>query len=333
MTTSAYRQLGTGALRWIKSNLAHFTASSPDDDLALARDVKPIAELGLACDLIARAGAARSLSIDPTVPVQLISHCWKQLGQGEHLRRLLLTYPDLFSLVTVYPPFARAGLRNSALESVIRSLSTDSGVSALEFPAWRLLDFATALRALKLPSPWTLQHEFGNTWLGKEPNPWTLSDSAAYSFTHTVFYMTDFGVRPRDLPVRTRKYASRWVPVWSSYYARVQNLDLLGEMVMVAHCLGLRVPSDLLVALLRGQRRNGSVPGPAGIGEIMGMPSGEKSRRNQFLLDYHTTVVALMASALGLQRVSGQSSQLLRRQRRPTAAQQQHAADGAARRR
>jgi hypothetical protein len=333
MTKVAYRQLGTRALRWIKANLGYFSVSAPDNDLTLVREIKPIAELGLACDLLLKTGAASSLAIHRTVPVELIAHCWRQLSEGEHLRHLLLTYPDLFSLVTVYPPFVRAGFRNPGLDSVIRSLSMDSGIRALEFPAWRLLDFAAALRALCVPSPWKLRHEFDHTWLGKTPAPWMLSDSAAYSFTHTVFCMTDFGCRPRDLPVRARKYASQWVPVWSAYYARVWNLDLCGEMLMAAHCLGVQVPSDPLMALVGGQRRDGSVPGPHGIAASMEMRSGKKSARQQFLLDYHTTVVGLMTSVLGLRNMSGRSGQPPRRQRGMAAAQQQHAAHGAARRR
>ena len=189
MIKKALLELGTAALHWTESRLAHFRVSAPDDNLSLVREVKPIAELALACDLLLRAGGGGSFGRRfRTFPTEVLAKCWRELDQGEHVRRLLLNYPDLFSLVTVYPPFRRAGFQNEALDAAIESLSTDPSIRALEFPSWRVIDFAVALRSLRVQSPWQPEEEFYRTWLGQSPAPWMLSDSAAYSLTHTVFY-------------------------------------------------------------------------------------------------------------------------------------------------
>lgn len=330
MSAAALRRVGTAALHWIESHRIHFRVSPAADDLSLVRKVKPIAELGLACDLLLRAGCGSSFGAKfRTLPQELLASCWSELDKGEHLRRLLLTYPDLFSLVTVYPPFRRAGFRNHALEGAIKSLSADPSLRALEFPAWRLLDFAVALRAICVRSPWQPRQEFGRTWLGQTPAPWMLSDSAAYSLTHTVFYMTDFGFNPGGLPSRARAYVSRWVPVWSRYYASVQNLDLLGEMLMVGYCLGVNTLAEPLRKLVDGQREDGAIPGPEAIAVGLGMDRGRRSARERFALDYHTTVVALMTSVLGLRLASGRPKPP--RQGRKSAVRPRHENGGASR--
>lgn len=301
---TALFRLGAAALSWIESNLSRFGVSASGDDLTLVEEVKPLAELSLACDLISRTGVRSRFGRQfISFSKDVLANCWDELDRGEHLRHLLLRYPDLFSLVTVYPPFRRAGFRNADLDRSIESIVEDPGIRALEFPAWRLIDFAVALRALGFRSPWRPAEEFGRTWLGQAPPPWMMSESAAYSLTHTVFYMTDFGFMPEGLPKRARVYVSKWFGPWSRYFARAPNFDLLGEFLMVGYCLDIKQVPDLLKYLLAAQGRNGAVCGPEAILTNLGSRVSEKQRR--FLRDYHTTLVALMASVLGLRTSRG----------------------------
>jgi hypothetical protein len=309
MTDDFLLQIYRGTLNWIGSNLAYFKVTSSDDDLTVVREVKPIAELGLACDLLLRVERVINFGSRRTTNfvTDVLKQCWKELEYGEKIRCLLLKYPDLFSLVTVYPPFWRAGFKNEALDSAIRSLSSDSSIRALEFPAWRLIDFAVALNALNVPSPWKLKHEYKRTWLGQLPAPWMLSDSAAYSLTHTVFYTTDFGFKPNGLSPQPRRYITRWIRTWSTHYARIENFDLLGEMLMVGYCIGMKGLTEPLRYLARSQHANGAVPGPETIAASLGFSHHSRIAHEKFLLNYHTTIVALMTSILGLKQRSGKS--------------------------
>ena len=262
------------------------------------QQVKPVAELALACDLMRHTKSVSRFSSEAgALSNSILEHCWKELERGEVLRRLLTRSLDLYSLITVYPPFRRAGLRNKALECVIATLSSSSGILALEFPAWRLLDFAVALQMLGMHSPWEPKRIFAHTWLGKRPWPWLLSDNAAYSLTHTVFYATDFGRTPTGLSEHTRTYLTRWCAVWCDYYVQVKNFDLLCELIMVTHCIGKCAPSRAVRHLSNAQKSNGAVPVPAVLATMLAR-TGVGRSNSRFLQTYHTTLVALMAHTM-----------------------------------
>lgn len=301
-STEPIVEIGCRACAWIEENLGAFKVTDRDDDLALVRQIKPLAELALTCDLLLRSPNSDLLYPNArSFAHRILKFCWNELDGGEHLRRLILTYPDLYSLVTVYPPFFKAGLRDSRLEMGIEAVTHDRTVLAIEFPAWRLIDFSTALRALGFLSPWDEKKLLKLTWLGALPAPWSLSDSAAYSVTHVVFYLTDFGFKPNGLPVRHLRYLRRWAPVWSRYYARAANLDLLSEMLMVAFYIGAQEHVSGEVDHLSSQQLpSGLVPGP--LPEEYLKAFGEQAEYRSFLANYHTTLVATMASLAGAAR-------------------------------
>ena len=130
------------------------------------------------------------------------------------------------------------------------------------------------------------------TFLLDRPQPWTLSDDLLYGLTHEVFYASDFGARPAGLPPESLPYLRFTVSVWLDVVAMQKNWDLLAELIMTAHCVGLTVPPCTTSLLRLNIREDGSIDGPRGGGRGIPARNAEDRRRANA---YHTTLVSLLA--------------------------------------
>lgn len=294
---NAVRQAAWG---WATSHRRRFQLPSPVSRWTIEQ-LKPLGELVLTADILRRTSLAHladefSESIDAT-----FEFAWTQLQEGELIASLLQSHPDLFGLTSLYATFSRNGYRNTTVDNAIATLSAMTAIRALEFPPWRALDIALALEQLGIQSSWIRRNLFEQTWLSAKPEPWMINSAAAYALTHTVFYMTDFGEHPANLPPDVTEYLTNWLPVWCEFYFSVNNLDLLGELLMVASCVGLNSLDPLLEPawdqLRRAQAGDGLVPGPHSIFSEQ-QPNPQLERAADFYNHYHTTLVAAMASAL-----------------------------------
>lgn len=285
------------AIGWIIANQDQFAIPEDANEPTVLTLLKPLGELALTCDILIRYGiqpvsiAGREIKWE-----SILSFCWSQVRDGEKLFKLLQRYPDYFAFVAMYPAFYLHEFRNESLERLIAHMANLRGIRSLEFPPWRALDLSLAMQVLGLDSPWRSNDLFEKTWLYSKPEPWLLSEGTAYSVTHTVFYMTDFGFDQSGLPQVHRDYLQKWLPVWCQYYSDIRNMDLLGEMLMVTRCIGASSCPLYWDVLHRAQHDDGLVPGPVEGPEID--PAKMNPSRLRFLNHYHTTLVAVLAGIM-----------------------------------
>jgi hypothetical protein len=285
---------------WLSDHLDLFTISTDDtpesDVIAL---MKPISELALVAAVLhqvaRRSRLPRALRDFARAAG---THSWEQLGRGELMSSYLARFPELVILATTYRSFRVLGFRHAGFERLLENTLGLRGTRALEFPPWRALDLATAVASLNLTPPWAIASIYRRTWLAALPEPWALTPSSAYSVTHTVFYMTDFGDAPNRLPAGHRAYLRRWTPAWQLFYANVQDMDLLAEMTMVMRCLrepqdSVDVPATFAAHTVGG----GGIRGPMELEPEVGA-SRTSARALTFTRDYHTTLVGLLALAM-----------------------------------
>jgi hypothetical protein len=261
-----------------------------------------ISELALTAELVHRLSKKNSVVATHCPDAEdVLAFCWEQLRGGDALHDLMRKYPDLFAAVSTYATFRSASYNNADMERLIRHLVLSRGVASLEFPPWRGLDIALALRHLKITGPWDERKLLAATWLNAEPEPWLLSESAAYSLTHTVFYVTDFGFLQAGLPKRLQAYLLTYLPVWCEYFNNHENFDLLSEMLMVSACLPAHLEElgQYWTYLAHQQRGNGLVPGPVDLSVTENLNEQMRTRAS-FWAHYHTTLVTIMAGALTL---------------------------------
>jgi hypothetical protein len=137
------------------------------------------------------------------------------------------------------------------------------------------------------------------TLLASSPNALELTEDDAYTITHTVFYMTDFGLRRPPWPASfdpTR--ASELVEDLLRHYRVQEQSDLVAELIICAACLGNDPAGELSQAwrhLLHHQAPDGAVQTPehlVGGPSLEGRPEGEQ----RWMRCYHTTTMVAVAA-------------------------------------
>jgi hypothetical protein len=294
MKTTGYHRVANAALEWVEHNLPQFRPP-PVGSADFVPLLKPLGELALTGNVLSswsRDGHRRK-----HIGHEFVRFAWELVGKGNTLRLIVLEKPDLWAVLSVYATFVSHGFRNEPLEKALSAVTRCRSFAAMEFPSWRKIEIGLACKKLGFACPWDIRKCLSATWLGHLPEPWLLSTTAAYSVTHTVFYVTSFGQRPAALSQRCRDYLASWLPAWMEFYLHLKNYDLLAEMLMAARCLNLSIDGDWEAALIRAQRADGRVSGPQGNGRGLD-PTVRSQSRRRFLDDYHTTLVVLMAAVM-----------------------------------
>lgn len=281
------------AAQWIVANEREFSLAGRSGGVLLPL-AKPLMELAIAGDVIVRA---------PQAPAELreygeqwVRYAWEELGNGAVLSALIENRPDLIGIASPYPIFRRRGLVSNELEAELNWAAGLTAVHALELPPWRKIEVGQMLNNVGARCPWDINEQYRSTWLAHCPEPWAVGDGLAYSVSHTVFYMTDFGDCPGTIPSLHRRYIERWVPVWASYYYATGNHDICGEMLMTLRCVGLEVGEEWIDRLVKVQLDDGSFQGPSEVS--LSIDSKATGTRKSFLDNYHTTLVMLMACSM-----------------------------------
>ncbi|WP_395293504.1 DUF6895 family protein [Kitasatospora hibisci] len=297
------QQVSSGALRWLHSCYRNGLGRFPEDatiDLADPNNVyKPLGEAALATGLLLREGVAGAE--DNRIARETLDLAWEQLRGGDLLYERQLRHPLMTDPLEVYVHFARADYRHRALEELLDSLARLRAVRAMEMLPNRRLAVANARRVVGLEQQPDWSALAAATWLGATPEPWMIDWLTAYDVTHTVFHLTDWGARPDGLPTAMRDYLRDWLPVWLDVWQEIGQWDLVGELLIVAACIGdteAGVPGWRALAAV--QRPDGLVPRDAD--PVAGEPE-------QLLTDHgHTAVVTVVAAAITLARALGGAS-------------------------
>lgn len=124
----------------------------------------------------------------------------------------------------------------------------------------------------------------------------------AYCITHILFYLSDFSFRPiLGIPKGRIDDVAWMVEHLLGMYIRVENWDLVAELLLACHCIG-RTDSNLWSfgweALRDAQWDDGMVPGPYYDARSAEELRGVKKRQYFFDHCYHTTLVTTLAGAL-----------------------------------
>ncbi|MEW1722422.1 hypothetical protein [Streptomyces sp. NPDC093109] len=302
VTQNAHR-VSSLALAWLHTHREH-GALPPDTTAELAEPdtvYKPLGETGLAASLVMREAVAGTGEL--RLARELLDFSWKQLGGGSMLHERLLRYPMMSDPLETYAHFARCGYRNEELDALLAHTTSLRSTRAAEVLPNRRLAVANAARI----SGFDLGEGFDATdwagltratWLGALPEPWLIDWLTAYSMTHTVFHITDWGRLPGALPTDICRYLTRWLPVWIDIWTEIGEWDLVAELLIVDHCLPepLSAPADWerLAAI---QHEDGLMPRD---GEPV---TGDDHER--FVTHHHTTVVAAVAGTLAVSRTLG----------------------------
>ena len=144
---------------------------------------------------------------------------------------------------------------------------------------------------------------YRDTTLARGINPSAASNFDAYSLTHTMFYLTDWGSRPPTAIPASHRARHAWLlEQMLGMSIRQGNWDLAGEFLLALHCLGT-TGSDIYAlgweALATAQWADGTMPGPTYVPPpAENSPSDKEVADAVFATCCHTTLVAAFAGGI-----------------------------------
>ena len=283
------------SLNWIESSLSEFALTNAESSQERLKLLKPLGELVLTACLLNRFGIARDFVL------HVSSWAWTELLLGEEIIDIFLVRSDLMALSSLYSNFEQMGYESPILRHILEEYSKSPGSMCVELPTWRKLNVRHSLDNLKLLD-FPADPEKG-IWLEKFPEPWKISEDISYAITHEVFYITDFGRKSFRLDAKIKEYLYLWVPAWLNIYLSHRNLDLVSEFIMVMECIGSKEDfSEYIEQISLAQDTDGLIQYyPTVFGNKL-IKGNESEKRKKFLSNYHTTLVAILALAMTLNR-------------------------------
>lgn len=126
-----------------------------------------------------------------------------------------------------------------------------------------------------------------------------ITDDEACVISHTIFYLSDYGLRSPGLDHLAAERARRLVVELTGHYVRREDWDNAAKFVLTQFCLGLnpaRTPSGVAcLRMLAGiQEEAGAIPAAA----MRLMPGPEATRTQRFRRAYQTTLMTALMSLM-----------------------------------
>lgn len=293
--TRLMHTVGARALEWLWAHRDGFRLETDvDPEVGFLERFKPVGELALICRVLFREGVAGSRQAE--LARKLLDHTWRHTLDGGRMlvrgQRIEPLSPIPFE---VYLPYKELGYSEPEVERATVLYHRTNSWAALELDPTRRLGLSAFQRRFGL-TPSTPEADIvGSTWLGRTPEPWTVSGHIAYDVTHTVFHLTDWGEHPDGLPPDIADYLTAWLPVWIDDWLDLKRWDLLGELLVVDACLPRPTLDERAwEGFAAAQQADGAMPA------VRGMPEGEPDEL--FDMIYHPTLVAAFASVLATSR-------------------------------
>ncbi|NSC24050.1 hypothetical protein FM076_24035 [Streptomyces albus subsp. chlorinus] len=279
------------ALAWTERHSEHFrlppdVTTTGDPNLTL----KPLGELA---ELTAVVAARHPLPGPRARAARLFSFAWRQTREGALFTELVRGEPQATFPVELYAVFARAGLRDPAVEELLRTTTALRGWRVARDDHTRTLSVLNAEARIGLPPHADFATVLAHTGLGRRTEPWLLECRTAYGLTHDVFHLTDWGRDPSRLAGGTAEYLRAWLPAWVESWLEEQLWDLVGELLAVTACLPGAPFDPVAWRRLAGARSaDGALP------EQGAPPPDGTGTRETFLACYHSTLVLAFAATL-----------------------------------
>jgi hypothetical protein len=264
------RTLGERARTWIDASLDEFAIAVESE--GVLTPAKRHGELATVAALLLDHG-------DNLHARSWLDLAWKRFDDGELLVREIAVQPGS---AAIYPAFRRHGHRSEALDRAIASVWP-----RITDPSVRLL-LACSVAGTDIAAPLPLEQLLDDSVVGREPATWLVDERAAYMMSHVALFLAP----TRSLPERHRRYIARSLPVWIARFGFAGYLDLVGEMIMVAHALGECVPDSEWQVLVDAQEPDGMMPFRAA------WRGREVPPRVRFVASYHSTLTAYAAAAM-----------------------------------
>jgi hypothetical protein len=284
------------SLSWAGHHLDLFQAADAPDG-RVQTTLKPLVELSLLCML-----CRRHAEFDHDSRIRNMLAVSAETWSTRHGCDRLVRNPDAFRLHAIWhESLVHGGALRGEDRPIVQAVVDHGYVTATEEVGFRDLDLRHLLDLggyrHHLPSYRSLYRQ---TVLGRGGPVLSFNHVDAYSVTHTLFYLSDFGARPLDaIPQRELPYV-RWIlEVLLGQYLLREDWDLVAELLLGAACVRWKPPDALCNAawngLIGAQRDDGAIPSRSFEEDACDALPEIERRAYAFEHSYHTTLAAAIA--------------------------------------
>jgi len=284
-------------LDWLGRNLRRF---APLDKFEAAPRIKPFTELAI---LYERLHSVKSESLAESLRLPQHLRRWRRFLHSHcgdrayaELARRMPSYA--YAILLPYLVLRSTGYRSPFHEDSLR-LAWDRGfLFDAEVVPHRVLDreyFLWRSGLLTAEPDW--QGLYARTSLAAAPGALHVDKEAAYAFTHTLFYLSDWGRRPPPFAEAEAERVAGIVDCLTVHYWRLRHWDLLGELLanrVSMRARGSHIPAAASSAFLNAWWPDGCLPGEGG--EVEGLREAPPSERESIIFRecYHATLVGVL---------------------------------------
>jgi hypothetical protein len=284
-------------IEWLSRNLHQFSPFEKSDPTPR---IQPFAELAILYERL-RSVPSGALAKRLELPRHLrrwrrflLDHC-EDRAYAELARRIP---SNTYALLLPYLNLRATGHRLPFHEETLRRAQARGLLFSAEMVPHRVLDREYFLWKSGLANcePDWLKF-YATTGLAMAPDALHVDKEAAYSITHTLFYLSDLGRRPPPFDAAEAERVTRILDCLMVHYWRLRHWDLLGELL--ANRVSMPAPESRLAmgasaAFLNAWRSDGCIPGEGH--EIEGLDKSPPSERQSVIFRgcYHTTLVGVI---------------------------------------
>jgi hypothetical protein len=192
----------------------------------------------------------------------------------------------------------RQAYRDTDFHRKLERLCVQSNIVFGEYAPAVFMDIVHSILRCQLPWPGpSIMSLFERSLLASKPDLLGLKDPDYYAITHAVFFVTDFGRSPENLPQDVKAYFLREANKIMFSFASRNHWDLLGEMLLChAYLKTIDTPefATYLQLLLAVQNADGSFTSDV---EAKKPGDGSDKQWADHVEKYHTTLIFLLLSA------------------------------------
>ncbi|RBW68286.1 DUF6895 family protein [Bacillus taeanensis] len=297
---SFLHQLASRSIDWVNRYLYLF---SPIKDNKLDYDgLQAFSELSVVYTYLHQ---WKNLNLTNHLPAwyHFISHHCENRSYAQTARK----YPIIsFSILFPYLMLRASGYRLLYYEETLEYLSRFGYLYTMEADSELIMEQAFVYwKANYCQEPNWLKL-YRRTLLGNKSSPISLTEDDAYSVTHTLFYITDFGNQSFSWLLDDRERISAVVEYLLLHYLQVGNWDLVGELLINLNSLGKcssPIYREAARAFQNAWRNDGAIPYGRMIKTKLDMLQGKIGAEEIFRICYHTTLIGILYCATAMNQM------------------------------